>query len=137
VSITDTTNLEGILSMERQYRVRYEQAPWGLFPVTHRIEGDPHATWGHISISNFENVQWCLYDARGSRIIHGAELNHARTRQGYWRALRTALRHMRGGHRVYPREADVRKWPAGQNPWIWNMVRDADRARAQREGRVK
>lgn len=113
---------EGILAMERRYGVRYERAPWGLFPVTHAIDqplGDSgrRAVWGCVSISNFEHVQWCLYDVHGERAIHGTEHNYSRTRRGYYQMLRAALRHMRDGRRVYPHEASTRKMPAGQNPW--------------------
>jgi hypothetical protein len=111
-----------IEEMESRYQVRYERAPWGLFPVTHAIDqplGDSgrRAAWGCVTISNFEHVQWCLYTADGDRAVHGHETNYGMTRAGYRQMLRAALRHMRGGRRVYPRDPAVRKWPAGQNPW--------------------
>jgi hypothetical protein len=105
-----------IEQMERQYGLRYETAPWGLFPVTHRLDGTKfpysgtHAAWAYISISNVEVLNWCILDDLGSRVIHGAEQNFARTRSGYYQMIRRALKHVRsyGAARVYPRHLEDR-----------------------------
>lgn len=112
--------------MERRYHVRYEAGPFVTFPVTHRLDGRPMpytdggiAAWGCVTISNLEHVQWRIVDATGRVLIHGTEQNLTRSRRGYVRMLRTALKHMRdyGGVRVYPRERAHRAWAAGSNPW--------------------
>jgi hypothetical protein len=105
-----------IKQMERQYGLRYETAKWGLFPVTHRLDGTKfpysgtHAVWACVSVGNVEVVNWCLLDEHGSRVIHGSEQNFARTRSGYYRMIRRALQRVRsyGAVRVYPRRVEDR-----------------------------
>lgn len=102
--------------MERRYHCRYEAGNGVTFPVTHVIDGAAgSARYACITINNGEVLNYMICDAFGAVLVHGSEQNHARTRLGYVRMIRRALRHVRAygvTRRVYPRDAANRKAPA-------------------------
>lgn len=111
-----------VREMEQRYHCRYELGNGGsgrpAFPVTHVLEAgcvgaDSGRTmrYAHIHISNGELLIWCISDAAGFPVIHGAEQNLDRTRAGY---IHRALRHLQpyGARRVYPRSPAYRQGPA-------------------------
>ena len=112
--------------MERQYHCKYITGSHSTFPVTHvlnngdRGEGKTPVRYAHIGIGNGEHVSWTLYDARGNVVIHSSESNLSRTRHGYIRMIKAALRHVRcyGAQRVYPSNLEHRKATA-RNPAQW------------------
>jgi hypothetical protein len=90
--------------LERQYGCRYEAAPHGMFPVTHKLSGPcgyGEAAWAFVRVKSDGGVQWAIFDADGRRLIHGDE----RPLLGRYRAIRSALEWVRihNGVRVYPR----------------------------------
>lgn len=112
--------------MERQYHCKYVAGAGVTFPVTHVLhsgdcgEGKPVVRYAYIGISNGEHLNWKLYDARGGVVVHGSEINHGRTRHGYIRMIKRALRHVRfyGAQRVHPSNAAHRMEPA-RSPARW------------------
>ncbi len=103
--------------MEQQYQCRYEApvipSKLHAFPVTHVILGSTtSARYVCISLSNMEIINWVVYDVNGNVLIHGHQRNHARTKAGYFNAIRWALLFARGSgrlRRVYPRDPKNRR----------------------------
>lgn len=100
---------------ERRYLCRYEigspESGVTAFPVTHRLNGADRAAWMYIGVGSFEILNWRIMEIGGCTLLHSAEMNLERSREGFRRMVRKALSWVTayGGTRVWPRSFEHRR----------------------------